>query len=174
MGNIQNLNGVEAIKKLKELAEDVDVCMFCTKLDNLPMETRPMSTQEVDEEGNIWFFSARNSEKNTEIKADTKVQLIYSKMSGSHFLSVFGRAEEVYDKARIDRYWDNFIKAWFPDGKDDPNITLLRVKPEEAHYWDTKDGQLVSLLKIGAAAISGKPMDDGGVEGDLKVGGTNS
>ncbi len=173
MGSVQNLHGVEAIKKLKELAEDVDTCMFCTKLGDLPIETRPMSTQDVDEEGNIWFFSQRTSNKNAQIKADTKVQLIYSKTSNSHFLSVLGRAEEVYDKERIERYWNSFIKAWFPEGKDDPNLILLRVKPEEAHYWDTKDGQLVSLLKIGVAAVTGKPMD-GGLEGELKVGGTNS
>lgn len=171
MGTTQNLHGTDAVKKLKELAEGVDICMFCTNVDKMPFNARPMSTQEVDEEGNIWFFSSRNSDKNAETKTDNRVQLLYAKISDSHYLSVYGHAEEVYDKARIDRYWNNFIKAWFPGGKDDPNLSLLKVKPEEAHYWDTKDGKLISVLKIGVAAVTGKTMD-GGVEGDLKVPGT--
>lgn len=162
------MHGPEGIAKLKELAEDIDVCLFCTNVTGMPFEMRPMSTQEVDEEGNIWFFSARSSNKNNEIRQDDKVQLIYSKLSDSHFLTVYGTADEVFDQERIDRYWDKFIKAWFPGGKEDPDLALIRVKPIESHYWDTKDGKMVSIFKIAIAAITGKEMD-GGIEGDIKV-----
>jgi hypothetical protein len=42
------------------------------------------------------------------------------------------------------------------------------VKPVDAYYWDTKNNKLVSLLKIGAAIVTGKSMDDG-IEGELEV-----
>ncbi len=168
MGDIKNLTDREAIEKLQKLAKDIDICMFCTQLDNLPIETRPMSTNSVDEEGNIWFISSKLSEKNIEIKENIKVQLVYSKPSDAHFLTVTGSAQIVTDKYKIDELWDNIAKAWFPEGKDDPNVSLIKVIPQEVYYWDTKHGKMVSLLKIGAAMVSGKVMDDG-VEGSIKV-----
>jgi general stress protein 26 len=86
MGITKDLDNSEGIKKLKEIAEEIRVCMFCTGVDSLPFETRPMSTLQVDEDGNFWFFSAIDSNKNFEILQDDQVQLIYSKPSDSHFM----------------------------------------------------------------------------------------
>jgi len=59
-----NLNAEEGIKKLKQLVDDIDICLFCTDLKTDDGATcRPMSRQEVDEDGSIWFFSEINSEK---------------------------------------------------------------------------------------------------------------
>ena len=68
MGDKINLASKEAIAKIKELAEDVRVCMFCTELSNSPFTTRPMALQDVDEYGNLWFLSSSESNKNFEIK----------------------------------------------------------------------------------------------------------
>jgi general stress protein 26 len=48
-------------------------------------------------------------------------------------------------------------KAWFPGGPDDPNLQLLQVEVERAEYWDVKANKLVQLIKMGAAAATGKP-----------------
>jgi general stress protein 26 len=167
MSDIKNLAGSPAVKKLKELAEGIDVCMFCTHLGELPITTRPMSTQEVDEQGNIWFFSRVSSNKNQEIKQDDKVQLFYAKITSSTYLSVFGYADVLVDKEKIKELWDGVEKAWFTEGKDDPEITLIRIRTQEAYYWDTKDGAVISLIKMGVAAITGQEQDQG-VEGTLK------
>jgi general stress protein 26 len=81
---------------------------------------------------------------------------------------VYGTAEISTDKQKIDKYWSTMVKAWFPEGKDDPNLTLIKVKPEDAYYWDTKNNKLVSLIKIMTSVVTGKTADDG-VEGELKV-----
>ncbi|MBA3682910.1 MAG: pyridoxamine 5'-phosphate oxidase family protein [Bacteroidetes bacterium] len=168
MGDIKDLSHKDAIKKMKELAEDIRICMFCTKTEKIPFDTRPMGTQQVDEEGNFWFFSASDSDKNSEIKQDEDVQLLYSKPSDSHFLSIAGKATISKDKKKIDELWNKLAEAWFKDGKDDPRLTVICVRPSEAHYWDTKNGKMISLLKIAISAISGKQMD-GGIEGELKI-----
>ncbi|CAN5742019.1 pyridoxamine 5'-phosphate oxidase family protein [soil metagenome] len=168
MGIIKKLDNSEGIKKIKEIAEDIRVCMFCTGVDSLPFETRPMSTLEVDEQGNFWFFSSIDSNKNLEIVQDDQVQLIYSKASDSHFMSVYGRAEISKDRKKIEQLWNGFAKAWFKDGKADPQLSVICIKPEQAYYWDTQHGHMVSLLKIAIAAISDKQMDDG-VEGEILV-----
>jgi general stress protein 26 len=42
--------------------------MFVTELDQLPSNSRPMSLQECDDEGNLWFISSKESNKNMEIE----------------------------------------------------------------------------------------------------------
>ena len=168
MGDVKNLNQQEAIKKLKDLAEDIKTCMFCTNLADQPFETRPMGLQEVDENGDLWFFSAMESNKNEEILQDNRVQLIFADPGKAHFITIYGRAQILKDREKTEELWNVFVKAWFQEGKDDPSLTLIRVKPENAYYWDTKNGKMISLLKIAASVVSGKEMD-GGIEGKLNV-----
>lgn len=168
MSDVQNLSNNEAVLKLKELAEEIRVCMFCTNLSSSPFSTRPMGLSEVDEEGKLWFLSASDSNKNWELQQDEKVQLIFSSPSGSHFLNIFGEADIFTDEKSIEKAWTPMAKAWFKDGKDDPHLSVIRVYPLDAYYWDTRNGKMVSLIKIAAAAITGTSMD-GGVEGQLVV-----
>jgi len=83
-------------------------------------------------------------------------------------LNVFGKAFIYKDKSTIENKWSPMAKAWFTEGKDDPNLTVIRVQPDYAYYWDTKSGKVVSLLKIAVGAVIGKTLDDG-VEGNLSV-----
>ena len=168
MGDVKDLAGKEAVAKLKKLAEDVRICMFCTDLSKLPINARPMSVQEVDEEGNIWFMSSQKSNKNFEIKEDKRVQLLFAKMSDAHYMSVFGDAFIYRDKAKIEELWNPIAKAYFDQGKDDPDITVIKVVPSNAYYWDEKDGRIVGLIKTAAAMVTGN-SNDGGVEGVLTV-----
>lgn len=169
MGNHKDLFSSEAVAKIKELAEDIKMCMFCTELAERPIPTRPMAVQEVDDKGNLWFISSAQSNKNFEIKHDDSVQLIFAKNADSHFLSVYGNATIYTDKEHIDDIWSPVAKAWFEEGKNDPNVTVIKVSPATAYYWDTKNGKMISMLKIAAAAVTGDKADNVGVEGKLNV-----
>jgi general stress protein 26 len=168
MGDFVNLFSAEAIAKVKEMAEDIKVCMFCTQLSERPIPTRPMGVQEVDDKGNLWFISSADSNKNMEIKQDDEVQLIFAKNADAHFLSLFGKATIYKDKDKIDDMWSPVAKTWFEEGKNDPNVTVIKVTPLDAYYWDTKYGKTVTLLKIAAGAITGK-TDEGGIEGKISM-----
>ena len=169
MGEVKNLTADNAVEKIREIAKDANICMFVTDLSRLPLAGRPMATQEVDEEGNIWFMSDRSSDKNKEIDNDNKVQLFYSHTSNYEYLSIFGRAEIVNDRSKIEELWTPMAKTWFKEGKEDANISLIKVIPEDAYYWDTKNNKMVSLVKFAMGAIGVTPKDDGGIEGKLKV-----
>lgn len=168
MSNTKNLHEEDAIKKIKDFVDNIKTCMFCTKVTEMPFRTRPMATQEVDEEGNLWFFSGKSSDKNDEIKNDDTVQLLYSKNSDSHFLTITGTAQIVNDQKKKDELWNSLAKTWFPGGKDDPNLRLIKIKPGQAHYWDTINGKMITLLKMATSAVTGNPSEVG-VEGKLKV-----
>ena len=168
MGDVINLSRQEANKKIKELAEKADTCLFTTMLTKLPLTTRPMSTRQVDEDGCIWFFSRRGSNKNREISMDNRVQLFYCNFSSSEYMSLYGKATILTDKIKAKELWSSIAKTWFNEGYDDPDLTLIKIEPEDGYYWDTKDGKILSLIKMVAGAVAGKEFNTG-MEGRVKV-----
>ncbi|NJO01308.1 MAG: pyridoxamine 5'-phosphate oxidase family protein [Bacteroidia bacterium] len=168
MGDVKNLSQREAIDKIKRLVEDTENCMFSTQLTQVPISSRPMHAQHVDDEGNVWFLSGKDSDKNQHILLDSRVQLFFAHPGKTEFLSIYGRATITEDQAKIENIWSSFAKTWFQEGTDDPNISAIKVSPESGYYWDTKHGTVASLIKIAASVVSGKTMDDG-IEGKLDV-----
>jgi len=167
--NTENLTAQNAIDKLKELIKSESICFFCTQLTQQPITTRPMSTQKVDDEGNIWFMSSIKSNKNAEIVQDNnEVQLFYANSSDYEFLTVHGKASISTDRAKIHELWTPFAKAWFKDGKDDADISLIKIAPQSAYYWDTKNNKMITMIKMLASIVTDSAPDDG-VEGSLTI-----
>ncbi len=164
----QDLSSQEAIEKLKELAEKASTCMFCTNLTEFPHTSRPMALQEVDETGKLWFISSTESHKNNEIENNNRVTLYFQNNGTYQFLAVSGYAQIHTDKPTIEKYWTNFANAWF-DGKDDPTVSIISVDPVDSDYWDTRDGKIISFIKMSFMAITGAKGDDNGIEGKLTV-----
>ena len=166
--NHQDLSAQDAIDKLKELIKNEATCFFCTKLAQQPITTRPMMTQKVDDQGNIWFMSSIKSGKNEDIENDNNVQLFYSNPSDYEFLTVSGKATIHTDREKIYEMWTPFAKMWFKDGKDDTDISLIKVTPQSAYYWDTKNNKVISMIQMLAAMFTdNKP--ESGVQGTLKI-----
>ncbi|MDO9376388.1 MAG: pyridoxamine 5'-phosphate oxidase family protein [Bacteroidota bacterium] len=168
MGSYKDLVNQEGRDKFKELVESAKMCMFATNLDSFPISARPMGTLEVDDDGNLWFFSQASSEKNYEIKSDSRVQLFFNNTKSSEYLSVAGIATIIKDEEKAKELWTVFAKTWFNEGVDDPELSIIKVEPQDIYYWDTKTNRVVSLLKIAVGALTGKTMD-GGVEGKIVV-----
>lgn len=164
----KDLFETEAISKLKEIAEAARDCMFTTNIsDNYP-STRPMALQEVDEYGNLCFISSTKSKKNSDILKDNRVQLYFVNSSKYEFLYVLGHAVVYTDKETIDKYWTNFANAWF-EGKEDPTVSIIKIKPYDAYYYETKNGKFVSFAKMLFVAATGIKLEDGGIEGNLEI-----
>jgi general stress protein 26 len=166
MGKVKDVHRQEAMKKIKELADAADICHFVTNLTELPLSARPMSRQQIDDDGTLWFFSDAGSNKNEHIKQDNRVQLFFSNRNSSEYLSIYGTAEIVKDEAKAKELWSPIVKTWFNGGPEDPSLTIIKVIPEDGYYWDTKNGKLITLLKIATGAITGKEFD-GSVEGKV-------
>ncbi|MCP9236696.1 pyridoxamine 5'-phosphate oxidase family protein [Lewinella sp. JB7] len=168
MGKTENLFSREAIEKIKKIATDEDITMFCTNLGARPFSTTPMSTQQVEDDGSIWFFSAKDSDRNADLQRDPEAQLIYSSTSDQEYLSLYGEARVVYNLDKAKELWSPMVKTWFQEGPSDPNLSLIHFKPKEGYYWDTQHGKVVAFAKMAASVVSGKTMDDG-VSGKISV-----
>ena len=167
----KNLQNEEALKKFKKLVNEINVCMFITNNANGNGfdHTRPMYTIEVEDNGTLWFFTDIRSIKVEEVSKDQTAHLVYSHPGKESFLDVWGKAEIVTDKQQIKDKWTPMIKAWFPGGIDDPNISLLKVQPNNLYYWDAEAGRMISLLKIIAGAITGNKSVSSDAQGALKI-----
>ena len=166
MGDSKDLRNEDAANKIRKLADDIGTCMFCT-YDASKLQSRPMSAQEIDEEGNLWFLSNKNSNKNKQIQQNSEVELFFA--SGhDKFLSLHGNATINYDKNKIEDLWNPIIKVWMTGGVDDPNLSIIKVTPNDGYYWNNKNGKMVAFAKMTAALLTGMTMDDG-IEGNLSL-----
>jgi general stress protein 26 len=167
MGEVRNLVERDAIEKIKDIASG-EIAMMCTFATAPAMHTRPMATAAIDDDATFWFLSRSGSGKNHDIAMNPIVQLVYAVPAKSAYLAVQGTAAVLRDQKKIDALWSAFAKTWFTEGKNDPEISLIRVRPMRGHYWDTRHNKMVQFAEIAVGAILGKPLDDG-IEGSLNV-----
>ncbi|TDG34977.1 pyridoxamine 5'-phosphate oxidase [Pedobacter changchengzhani] len=149
------------ISILKEMAESVRICMFTTFSTKDEFGSRPMGTAKIEDDGTIWFFTNEYSLKSKEVSKDNSVLLVYSDPSKNTYLTVKGDAELVDDRVRKESYFSPFIKAWFPDGIDDPRLILIKVVPHTAEYWDSSSSKIVVLFSTLKALVTGSTPDLG-------------
>ncbi len=161
-------NNTEAIDKLRELVNDVTVCMFTTVDDSGVVTTRPMTTIESDEEGNLWFFTNEFGEKILEGSYDNTAYLIYSHPGQNTYLYVKGNSNIVVDRTKIEKLWKPILKAWFPQGIDDPKLCLIKVITEEAKYWNSTSNKMVVFYNM-VKAIAKKEKYEEGEVGTLNL-----
>lgn len=166
MGDHKDLENEFAVDKIKDLAENIKTCMFCTYND-IRLNSRPMSVQKIDDYGQLWFLSDRNSSQNADITMNPTVEIFFSEPHDK-FLTLHGTATILYDRDKIEELYSPVVKVWMPGGIDDPNLSVIKVIPEDGYYWNNKNGKLVAIAKMTASLVTGKTMDDG-IEGSLKL-----
>jgi general stress protein 26 len=153
-------------KKLHELLDDFDAAMLVTRNSAGQLRSRPMAVAQVELDGALWFITERHSGKMEELGRDNHVNVaMQGKMK---FVSISGRATPVDDRAKVAELWNESWKTWFPGGKDDPALILLKVDGETGEYWDNSGASGVRyLIEAGKAYLSGTKPDE--VENDPKI-----
>jgi general stress protein 26 len=149
------------ISVLLDKIKDVKIAMLTTIDQDGALHSRPMATLKAEEDGELWFFTGASSPKVAEVKDDQRVNLSYADPGDTLFVSVSGTAQLVRDPAKAKELWSPLMKAWFPEGLDDPNLGLLRVKIEKAEYWDGPSSKMVQLAGFLKAIVTGKRYDQG-------------
>lgn len=158
----------ENMQKLQDLIQDINIAMLTTQDPDGLMRSRPMGSQEMDANGDLWFFTSKTSGKIHSIMVDQKVNLTYVANSATHprYVSIAGSAEIVEDREKAAALWKPILKAWFPEGLEDPDLVLLRVRIDSAEYWDTPAGAVVQLIGLAKVAITGEPYEASKAEHD--------
>jgi len=146
---------------LYDLLKDFDTAMLVTHPRSGEMHARPMAVAELRADGDAYFVTSIASPKIAEIESDASATLTFQ--SSREFASLSGRLSVVKDRALIDRLWKEAWKVWFPQGKDDPTISLLKFDAMHGEYWDNSgiQGLKYAFEAVKAYAKGEKPATDG-------------
>lgn len=134
-----------------DVLKHFETAMLVTKASGAAFRARPMAIAGREPNGDLWFVTSSDSPKVEELEKEA--QVCATLQSSTRFLSVSGRAVIVKDRQRIGQLWKPSWKVWFPKGKDDPSLVLVRLVASEAEYWDEHGGKGLSYLLEGARAL---------------------
>jgi general stress protein 26 len=144
------------LEKIAELIGDIKFAMLTTQEPDGAMRSRPLSTLQMDEQGKLWFFTSMTSPKIGEIEQNPHVNVNYMRPDKQDYVSISGTADVVREKEKMKELWTPWIKPWFPNGLDDPDLILLKVSIHEAEYWDAPGSAVMRAYGLAKAIVTGK------------------
>lgn len=153
-----DLSPEEARDRVWELAENINICMFVT-WDGERQRARPLAANVDRGEHAIYFLTDVAGMKDDQIERFPIVNLAFADTGGNKYVSITGKASVSNDRAKIRELWTPDNKAFW-DSKEDPDIRLVTVKPDDAEVWDSP-GMIVATVKMLAAAVTGAKVELG-------------
>lgn len=146
---------VETEKHLYDLVKHFGTALVITHRSDGRVHARPMAVAQMQAGLDAYFTTSIDSPKVAEIEADPSVAIAFQ--SRSEDAVIYGKATIVRDRALIHKLWSEAWRLWFPGGKDDPSICLVRVDAEEGEYWDRSGAEGIRFLfEAGKAIVQGR------------------
>ncbi len=154
---------------LSEKIGSMRFAMFTTRDQNGHLVSQPMTNQQVDGEGALWFYTRTTTELWDNIAHEPEVNVSFADPDNSTWVSVSGHAERVVDRTQIHALWNAMVQAWFPAGPEDEHVVLVRVLPHAAEYWDANDSKMVRMFAMAKAAVTGTTPDVDADHGTIRM-----
>jgi general stress protein 26 len=145
------------VQRVAELIKDFRFAMFTTRNAEDRLVAHPLTVQEAEFDGDLWFLVSRSATFVIDIRRDDRVGVSLS--SNDSWVSLSGKAELVEDPAKVRELWSPTVEAWFTNGPDDPDVGLLKFSAESAEYWDSPGGKIASIFSFVKSKITGEPLD---------------
>ena len=149
----------EDTRKVAELIKGERFAFLTTVAPGGKLTSRPMTLQEVEFDGDLWFFAERGSHPVDHIATNSQVNVGVG--SGGTWVSLTGSATVVDDVAKKKELWNGGVEAWFPQGPEDPSVVLIKVDGDSTEYWDSPGGRLATALSFVKAKATGERIDAG-------------
>ncbi|KGM16801.1 pyridoxamine 5'-phosphate oxidase [Actinotalea fermentans ATCC 43279 = JCM 9966 = DSM 3133] len=148
----------EGTRKVADLVKGHRIAMLTSIAADGTLVSRPMALQEIEFDGDLWFFAERSSRKVANVAANAQVNVTVG--SATTWVSLTGTAVVVDNPERKRELWNEAVKAWYPDGPDDDGLVLIKVVADSAEYWDTP-GRLATLVSYAKARVTGQRYEGG-------------
>ena len=119
--------------------------------------TRPMTAQvdvpedgDKDDGGQIYFFGSKSDGVGQTVHGSGHAVATFASKGHDLFAHIHGTLVASDDKAVIDRLWSPFVASWYKDGKDDPDLQLLRFDTTSADVWEATPGATMKAAALKA------------------------
>ncbi|MFZ6656421.1 pyridoxamine 5'-phosphate oxidase family protein [Undibacterium sp. TJN19] len=158
----------DQLEKIRDMIKDVKFGMLTTVDENRQLSSRPLTSQQVDASGNIWFFISDEATFLNAVRQNPEVNASFSNVDDSLYVSISGRAQVLRNRQKAEELWNVMAKPWFPSGVDDPHLMLLKVQIHAAEYWDSGSSKMMQLFAMAKAAVTGEQPKNIGEHGVLQ------
>jgi general stress protein 26 len=141
------------IARLRTRIAGLPVAMV-TAIDGQGMpSTRPLKTQEFDDNGVLWFFVSSEGTLARGVEHNPRVNVSYSDPGHGLYVAISGYARLVYDPERIFALWEDGLETWFEEGPLDRRLAILRIDIDQAEYWAEGSRGVIRLIALAHAAL---------------------
>ncbi|MGA8211920.1 MAG: pyridoxamine 5'-phosphate oxidase family protein [Nocardioidaceae bacterium] len=144
-------------EKLRSLMKGTRLAMLTSVDPDGTLVSKPMATQDVEFDGDVYFIAERDSHKVRNILADPRVNVAYA--ASSSWASLSGHAEILDDRAKLEELWNTFTDAWMEGGPDNPQNILIKVTATGAEYWDTPGSKITQVVNLVKAKVTGERFE---------------
>ena len=117
-----------------------------------PFGARPLHVAKLEEDGDMWFVTGLDTQVIGDLRSADGAFI--TAHEGSRWIHLSGRAEIVLDLVRTRELWSTALNVQFPAGAMDPNVVLIRFRPEHAEYWDTSGIKGIKYFFEAAKALA--------------------
>ena len=146
----------QELERLSKLMEKVDIAMLTTVGAGGHLVSRPLSTQAASFDGeHVWFLTELDTPKVAELRRNGKVNVAWASKDANTYISASGTATVSRDRALVDRFWNDALKAFFPGGPEDPNLGTIEVRLRTVEYWDGPGSWIGKAVTFAIARITG-------------------
>ncbi|MFN4042115.1 MAG: pyridoxamine 5'-phosphate oxidase family protein [Brevundimonas sp.] len=139
-------------------------------LDRPGNHSQPMTGFGEEDTGTIWFFTRNDTDLARDIAGGAQSGMFtYQAKDEEVQACIHGSMTLEHDRERIDKYWNPVVAAWYPEGKEDPALTLIRFDGDDGRVWVSKKGPVGFGFEILKANLTKSQPDAGGVS-DVNLG----
>ena len=135
-------------------------------LDQPGYHAQPMTAFRDEAAGTIWFFTREDTDlaKDAAVGSGQSAMFHYGSKDQNVWACIHGQLSvHGPDREIIDRYWNPVLAAWYPDGKDDRMLTILRFDADDGRVWVNEGGFFKFAYEIAKANVTKELPDAGGV-----------
>lgn len=135
------MNQRQAKKRAQEIIESTDVFVLSTVDGRNRPQSRYMGVKLVAKGMAIYMETYKRSRKVKQIERNPRAQLLFSTSDYSEVVTVAGKASMDESVGIRKKIWKaNPVSADYFTGYDDPNMGLIRFKPETLEYFGPATG----------------------------------
>lgn len=121
--------------KIIKVLDKKDTSMLVTRDEQGGLVSRPMTVQQTEADGDVWFFVSSDADIIDEIKAHPEINVAYASEEGYMSLSGAASISEDDDKKKI--LWYPELKRWFGEvGPESDHVKLIHVQVKSSRHWE--------------------------------------
>jgi general stress protein 26 len=121
----------------------------------------PMTAFAEPESGRIWFYTSDQTDLARAAQSGVAAMFIVMTRDQELQACIRGELKVSLDTLHRDKYWSSIVSAWFPKGKEDPSLVLLRLSCTNADVWISEQGPMKFGFEIVKANLTGATPDVG-------------